>query len=400
MIKRTIEISRAGTAGSVRGQYGVHLAVRDGQLLILYKTEPPKAIPAMPPNLAPGGSIPVEDLGIVMVDQREASYSHHALVSMAEAGAAVVLCGRNHLPEAMLLPISTSTDLASRLDSQINASKPTVKRLWQMVVRAKLRAQACTLPETAARQRLLALADRVRSGDPENLEGQGAVAYWPAHFASCPAVKPPFRRVAGRGMVVPDRSGPSPAASERDSVANDPESGQVTGAPPNNLLDYGYAAIRAMVARAVVSAGLLPAIGIQHRGRSNPFCLADDLMEPLRPMIDARVKYLCLRAASAQELVLDQDHKAELLKVLAEPVLFPSATRRGQWDQGPLMIATQRMVASFVRILESGVAGSAESMSFPILPHWLPTLSHLTQKSIHNASTLTDNGEEEDEGTP
>jgi len=222
----------------------------------------------------------------------------------------------------MYLPLSTNTQLLTRLDAQLNANKPTVKRLWASVVAAKVRAQAAALPDGAdtaeCRAKLLALARSVRSGDPANIEAQAAAIYWPVMFARSTFVAHPFRRRAG----------------EREA------------APPNNLLDYGYSALRAAVARALVSAGLLPAIGIKHIGRSNPFCLADDLMEPLRPLVDRRVRWLTERG----DIGLDQTVKAELLRVLTDEVACGGG---GKSDplRGPLLVAVIRYVASVVRVL-------------------------------------------------
>lgn len=309
MIKRTIEISREPA----------HLAVRQEQLLILRKSAvATRRIAAHPENLA--ASIPCEDLGVVMTDHRETTYSHHALATLAEHGTAVVICGQDHHPVAMCLPLSTNTALLARLDAQLHASKPRIKRLWQQIVAAKVKAQADALPPfggedvESARARISALAGRVRSGDPDNIEAQAAAIYWPVIFAGCACVQAPFRRAAG------DRSAKA----------------------PNNLLDYGYAALRAAVARAIVSAGLLPAIGIQHKGRSNPFCLADDLMEPLRPLVDRKVRWLAERG----ELDLTQPVKADLLGILTEEIGTKSAS-------GPLMVAVNRYVGSFVRVLLS-----------------------------------------------
>jgi CRISPR-associated protein Cas1 len=313
MIKRTVEISREA----------MHLSVRDEQLLLLRKEEEeqaPRRHPARPANLA--ASIPCEDLGVLVVDSRETTYSHHALTKLAEHGAALVVCGRDHHPVGMYLPISVNTQLLARLDAQLSASRPTLKRLWAMIVSAKIRAQAVALPpfEGAApiRTRLLHMARRVRSGDPENVEAQAAGVYWPELFRACPAVRQPFRRRPG-----------------------DP-----TAEPPNNLLDYGYAAVRAAVARALVSAGLLPALGIRHRGRSNPFCLADDLMEPLRPLVDRRVRHLAERG----EVGLDRTTKTELLSVLTEEIVV------GPF-RGPLLVSTTRYVSSLVESLDMADPG-------------------------------------------
>lgn len=307
MIKRTIEISREPA----------HLAVRQEQLLILRKDGAARSrLPAHPPNLA--RAIPCEDLGVVMVDSRETTYSHHALARLAEHGAAVVICGQDHHPVAMCLPISTNTELLARLDAQIGASKPMLKRMWQQIVVAKIRAQTGALPPCGGarvqevRRKLLSLASRVRSGDPENVEAQAASIYWPALFDGCECVAAPFRRVAG------------------DRLAKS----------PNSLLDYGYSALRAALARAIVAAGLLPALGIKHVGRSNPFCLADDLMEPLRPLTDRRVRWLAQRG----EVELCQPVKAELLGVLTDEIGSDGL-------KGPLLVAVTRYVASFVRVL-------------------------------------------------
>jgi len=305
MIKRTIEISREP----------VHLAVRHDQLVIQRKdrTRTDNQARADPTVLA---TIPCEDLGVLMVDQRETTYTHAVLAALARHGAAMVICGEDHHPAGMYLPITTNTELLARLDAQLSVSKPVRKRLWSTIVRAKVEAQAALLPqggpEENARGKMLELARRIRSGDPENIEAQAAAVYWPAVFARAGDIRHPFRRRPG----------------EPDAPA------------PNNLLDYGYSALRAGVARALVSAGLLPALGIRHRGRSNPFCLADDLVEPLRPLIDARVR----RLAESGEHVLDQAIKADLLEVLTEEV--DVGGRRG-----PLLVGLSRYIASVVRVM-------------------------------------------------
>lgn len=319
MIKRTVEISRQPA----------HIAVRDEQLLILRKTRSAQPLPTYPENLA--GSIPCEDLGVLMVDERETTYSHSALVKLAEYGCALVVCGRDHSPAGMFLPISANTELLARLDAQLSVSKPTAKRLWTMIVTAKIRAQSEALPpvldeETEqVRSKLLALSREIRSGDPENIEAQAAAVYWPEVFKRSTFITHPFRRRAG----------------ERDNVG---------ALPPNNLLDYGYAALRAAVSRSLVSAGLLPALGIKHRGRSNPFCLADDLMEPLRPLVDVRARWLTERG----EIGLDQTVKAELLRVLTDEVECGDL-------RGPLLVALTRYIASFIRVL----TGEQEKPSIP-----------------------------------
>jgi CRISPR-associated protein Cas1 len=302
MIRRVVEISREPC----------HLAVRDGQLLVLRRDGERPTRPARPSNLA--GSIPLEDLGVLMVDERSTTYSHSALAQLAEHGCALVVCGRDHAPTGLYLPLSTNTEVLSRLETQLAASKPTCKRLWSALVVAKIRAQAAGLGHAPAiRSRLLAMTRRVRSGDPTNVEAQAARAYWSALFAGGPELPAPFRRRPGE-----------PGAP-----------------PPNNLLDYGYAVLRAAVARAIVSAGLLPALGIRHHNRSNAFCLADDLVEPLRPIVDSRVRELVVEG----RLELDQPTKAEILMLLSTAVQTGERT-------GPLQVSLATYIASFVRALE------------------------------------------------
>lgn len=316
MLKRTIEISREPA----------HLSVRDRQMLILRKTDPPGNRPVNPPNLA--GSIPCEDIGLLMVDQSGTTYSHALLAELASRGAAVCICGADHLPAGMMLPFGHHSRIVWRLRDQVGVSKPVRKRLWSTIVRAKLRAQAALLASIdreaarAAAARLRTLAREVRSGDPDNAEAQGAKAYWAAWMADLPSESPrPFCRVAKPGL---------------------------DAAPPNAMLNYGYAVLRAAMARALVGSGLLPALGIHHRHRANAFCLADDLIEPLRPMVDARVRSLWARGWTRDDL--PQTVKAELLAVLTDRATTTDASADSpaarEPDAGPLMVTLHRYAAS------------------------------------------------------
>lgn len=292
MIKRTIEISSAPARLSVRhAQLQVE---RDGMVV---------------------GTVPCEDIGTVVVDQPQTVYTHPALTTLAEKGAVVVLCGRDHLPAAMVLPLGGHSEIVSRLHDQLNVSKPTKKQLWKQLIQAKIRAQGKNLGEDVlVRGKLLSMARRVRSGDPENVEAQAARIYWAAWSAGYE-----FRRD-------PDLPG------------------------LNSFLNYGYAIVRAALGRAIVSGGLLPALGIHHHNRSNPFCLADDLIEPLRPLVDERV--LNMHETGYTELT--PEAKGELLEVLAETVRLGETT-------GPLMVQLHRMVASLVRCYR----GEAEKLEIP-----------------------------------
>ncbi len=308
MIKRTVEIS----------QRPVHLTVRDRQLLLLAKEDAATALSARPDNLL--SAVPCEDVGLLLVEHLGTSYSHAALLTLIESDAAVVLCGRDHLPAGLLLPLGEHTQVVWRIHDQLAMPRPLRKQLWRQLVVAKVRAQAANLPAGAGpRARLLALAREVRSGDPTNVEAQAARIYWSA-WRSGLAGPADFRR---------DPDGPS----------------------PNNLLNYGYAVLRAAVARAIVSAGLLPALGIHHANRSNAFCLADDLVEPLRPLVDYRVAQW-VRDGQTE---LTPQVKRSLLELLTDEM------RTGE-QSGPLMVALHRYVASLVRCL----TGEATRLTIPV----------------------------------
>ncbi len=299
MIKRTIEISREAA----------HVAVRDDQLRIVREGQRP----------GEGASIPCEDIGLLIVDHPQVSFSHHALARLVEFGAGVVVCGSNHQPAGLLLPMGGHTEVVWRVSDQISAPKPVRKQLWKQIVVAKVRAQAANLPEdSAVHRRLLVLAREVGSGDPKNVESQAARLYWPAWMGEQSG--PPFRR---------------------DTDGND---------PVNAMLNYGYAIFRAAVARALVGAGLLPVLGIHHCNRSNAFCLADDLVEPLRPMMDARVRQLCRRGHDS----LIPHTKAALLERMTATVRYGDRS-------GPLLVALHAYAASLAECL----AGRSGTLLIP-----------------------------------
>jgi CRISPR-associated protein Cas1 len=242
-----------------------------------------------------------------LVDQQSTTYSHAALVRLLDAGAGVVVCGRNHQPLGLLLPLGAHTEVVWRMQEQVAASKPLRKQLWQQLIVAKIRAQAGNFAaDDPLRRRLLALAGTVRSGDPTNVEAQAAKVYWSAWLG------------------------------EGDGFRRDPDAEDAI----NAMLNYGYAVVRAAVGRALVSAGLHPALGLHHHHRANAFCLADDLMEPLRPLVDRAVRALHL----AGQVELDPPAKREILKLL-------TATVRVGEERGPLMVGLHRTVASLVRCL-------------------------------------------------
>lgn len=228
-------------------------------------------------------TIPVEDIGVVIVDDVQASYTQSVFIELLDAGAVIVIAGRNHLPAGVMLPVVGHHEQSSRHQLQLDATKPRCKRAWQQIVKAKIRLQGVVLElATTSDHGLLKLAGRVRSGDPENREAQAAQRYWPLLFGA------KFRR---------NRELPG----------------------INSLLNYGYAVLRATISRAIVASGLIPTIGLQHRNRRNPFCLADDLLEPYRQMIDARVLEISQEYGD-QGSELTRTNRARILTVLNERV--------------------------------------------------------------------------------
>ena len=288
MIRRTVEFSTPGT----------RLSVANSQLVVER------------PDL-PKSTLPIEDLGVVIVDDVRAIYTQAVFLSLLEAGATIVVTGRDHLPVGMMLPLDAHHIQTERHRAQVGASVPTRKRAWQEIVQAKIRQQAGVLSHfTSSHGGLAAMVRRVRSGDPENLEAQAAQRYWPRLFGK------DFRR---------DRSA--------EGV--------------NALLNYGYAVVRAAVARSVVAAGLIPSLGVHHRHRGNPFCLADDLLEPYRPYVDWRVRQLTEGEGKPKPDLSIRKNRAELLALLNETILVGGRRE-------PLLLALHTSAASLCRVLTGG----------------------------------------------
>ena len=253
------------------------------------------------------GRVPLDDIGVLLCNARGLTYSNSLMTELASRGVAVVLCGSNYLPVAWLWPLEGHHVQALRMRNQLEASKPLCKRLWQSVVRAKIEQQKNMLEMLQLpTDGFDALARRVKSGDPENVEAQAARRYWPLLFGG------DFRR-------------------------------NRHGGGPNMFLNYGYTVLRSAVARAVVSVGLHPSIGIHHSNRANAMCLVDDLMEPFRPMVD----YVVVRLVSAGCEEVDTDAKKALAMVLTSDM----ATERGTT---PLQTCIERAAQSIAQSFESG----------------------------------------------
>lgn len=224
-------------------------------------------------------TVPLVELAALVVSHPQVKYTQAVLPAIAAAGGVFVACDAKHKPAAMMIPLAGHHLQAERFAQQANTPLPVRKRMWQQIVRAKIRAQAAVLKQLRGDDRgLLALIPRVQSGDAGNVEAQAARRYWPALFAD-----QTFRR--------------------------DPDGGDA-----NAQLNYGYAVVRAIVARAICAAGLHPSLGLYHHNRYDTFCLADDLMEPLRPVVDAAVVRRV--QATGMPSPLDKAAKAEILSAL------------------------------------------------------------------------------------
>ena len=302
MIRKTVEFSTPGT----------RLSVANSQLVV-ERPDLPKA------------TLPIEDLGVVIVDDIRATYTQSVFLSLLEAGATVLVTGRNHLPAGMMLPLDAYHVQTERHRAQVETSAPVRKRAWQAIVRAKIVQQATVLSHfTGSHGGLAPMARRVRSGDPDNLEAQAAQRYWPRLFGKT------FRR-----------------NREADGV--------------NALLNYGYAVVRAAVARGVVAAGLIPSLGVHHRHRGNPFCLADDLLEPYRPYVDWRVRQMAGEDGESAPDLAERETRAELLSLLNETVHVGGRRE-------PLLLAFHTSAASLCRTLTGGDRTLALPEGLPVEP--------------------------------
>ena len=252
-------------------------------------------------------TIPIEDIGIVLLDHKQITITQGLLEALLSNNAAVITCDSSRMPVGLLLPLSGNTTQSERFKAQIEASLPLRKQLWQQTVQAKIGNQAYVLNtcRNAVVKNMLAWVDEVKSGDSDNLEARAAAYYWANMF---PAI-PEFRR--GR-----------------------------EGTPPNNLLNYGYAILRAVVARSLVASGLLPTLGIHHHNRYNAYCLADDIMEPYRPFVDKLVVELTDTGEDIQELT--KSLKAKLLSIPVLDVIIND-------QRSPLMIAVGITTASLAK---------------------------------------------------
>jgi len=261
------------------------------------------------------GQVPLDDIAAVIANAHGLSYTNNLLVALAERGAPFVLCAANHNAVGMLIAIDGNHHQGKRFDAQLEATKPTTKRLWAEVVRSKLEQQAAALEAMGSPTApLTALVSKVRSGDPDNLEAQGARRYWGLLFGD------KFRRDQDAGGL-------------------------------NAMLNYGYTVLRAATARAVIAAGLHPTLGLHHSNDSNPMRLVDDLMEPFRPVIDLKIWQLRRNG----EAEITSDTKRALVRTLYDDM---------QTDVGatPVMACVQKLATSLAQVY----LGERDKLDLPL----------------------------------
>jgi CRISPR-associated protein Cas1 len=309
MIKRTLYFGNPA-----------YLSIKDQQLVVQQNTT--KSLASSQTTGNDKTAIPIEDIGVILFDNPQITITHTVLNALLSNNSAVITCNDRHLPSGLLLPLEGNTLQSERFANQINASAPLKKQLWQQTVQAKIANQASVLKQQGTDiEPMLYFERSVRSGDPDNYEGRAAAYYW----------KNIFNGIVDDNFV-------------RGRFEDD----------PNNLLNYGYAVLRAVVARSLVGSGLLPTLGIHHRNKYNAFCLADDIMEPYRPFVDTVVL----------DIVKDFDDLSELTpKLKSRLLVIPAMDVVIDGKTSPLMIATQRTTASLVECFE----GVSRKVLYPTL---------------------------------
>ncbi len=278
-------------------------------------------IPCDEDLLHPVKTVPIEDIGVVVLDHRQITITSCLMAALLDNNVALITCDGHSMPSGLMLPLESHTVQQERFRCQIDSSLPLRKQLWQQTVQAKIRNQAAVLKYVSGSEarNMLSWAADVKSGDAGNLEARSAAFYWK--------------------NVFPDIDG---FVRDRD------------GDYPNNLLNYGYAILRAVIARALVASGLLPTLGIHHHNRYNAYCLADDIMEPYRPCVDRLVV----------EIVDERNHPPQLnLDIKAKLLGIPVLDVNIDGHRSPLMVAAGTTAASLYRCF----SGQGRKVLYPEL---------------------------------
>ena len=264
-------------------------------------------------------TIPIEDIGMVVLDNKRITITSGLIESLLENNCALITCDSRSMPTGLMLPLEGNTIQSERFRHQIDSSLPLKKQLWQQTVKQKIMNQENVLSMYGKTntQCMKVWWGEVKSGDTENVEAKAAAYYWKYIFPDIPDF------IRGRELD-----------------------------PPNNLLNYGYAILRAVIARSLVGSGLIPTLGIHHHNRYNAYCLADDIMEPYRPYVDELV--ILIMAAVEDYTELTRDIKAMLLKI---PVLDVEI----EGKRYPLMVAAGITTASVAKCF----SGESRQIKYP-----------------------------------
>jgi CRISPR-associated protein Cas1 len=264
-------------------------------------------------------SVPIEDIGIVVLEHPQITISHSLLNKLIDNNVALITCNQQHLPNGLFLPLDSHSAQSERIKHQISASLPLKKNLWQQTVMAKIRNQKIhLLKRNIPCAKFDTWEKDVKSGDSLNHESRAAVFYWDNLFGKNEFIRDPI------------------------------------GLPPNNLLNYGYSILRGITARAIVSTGMLPILGIFHKNKYNAYCLADDIMEPYRPFVDLLV---CEINDSGKNIeTLNTEIKQRLLQIATMDVIIDG-------KKSPLLNAMSRTTNSLYECFE----GSSRKILYPIL---------------------------------
>lgn len=263
-------------------------------------------------------TVPIEDIGIIILDNKQITITQGLMEELLENNCAIITCDSSHLPTGLLLPLYGHTLQSERFRQQIDASLPLKKQLWQQTIQCKIRNQAKVLEHATGEEHgnMKAWAGKVKSGDTDNMEARAAAYYWKNLF--------------------PDNEN-----FIRDRYE----------AEPNNLLNYGYAILRAIIARALVASGLLPTLGIHHHNRYNAYCLSDDIMEPYRPYVDRLVLDMTRKY---EALTLSKELKTHLLSI---PVIEVEINGK----RSPLMVAASQTASSLAKCF----SGELRKIAYP-----------------------------------
>ena len=295
-----------------------YLSLRDAQLVIKL----PEVVKSntLPEHFKQKTEVtkPIEDIGVLVLDNKQITVTSGVLEALLENNCAVITCDSKSIPIGLMLPLYGNTTQNERFRHQLDASLPLKKQLWQQTIKMKIENQAAVLKKYTCQEiRCMKVwASEVKSGDSENMEARAAAYYWKNLFSI-------------------------------DGFTRDRE-----GIPPNNLLNYGYAILRAVVARALVSSGLLPTLGIHHHNRYNAYCLADDIMEPYRPYVDELVYQIVESGVDYQ--VLTKELKGKLLTIPTLEIVISG-------KRSPLMVAVGQTTASLYKCF----SGELRKISYP-----------------------------------